>query len=469
MLAIGKYWRSSSLVVGVTFAVIFLIGVAFVAYYVQVSAGSAFDGETEAALDAELIRIQTIAEAAEATDFAAFLRTTSKSRGPNFLIWLTAPPLLIETQAAYTNVPAWPNRPAYDVREDVSFFRFEADEIQGFDERRHPLLGYHNVMAKVVDLPNGQRLWAGRSVADLQFVQWIGQTFGTFLVSLLLGVSAFSIWLGFYVVSRINRITETTHGIVANGDFSTRLPVDSSWDDLSRLSAALNQILDDLEDLIGGVKSVSDNIAHDLRTPISRLRADIDQLTEGDGKDHLLKEVDGILSIFNSLLAIADVEATAKRDDFSSQSLTGVVTDAIELYGPVAEEKRVELICLADEVEFEFDRNLMFQATANLIDNAVKFTPPEGRVTLTLSQVGSDIHLEVCDTGSGIPEQHRDLVSRRFYRIDESRTASGNGLGLALVSAVVDLHDGMLSWSDNPESEELPGCCCRISFKGEGA
>ena len=467
MLAIGRYWRSSSLVVGVTFAIIFLIGVAFVAYYVRISADSAFDGETEAALNAELARIQSLAEPGTGSDVSRHITEASDGGRVDFLFWLTPLPGDTGAGAKYTNVPAWPDRSAYAERSDVSFFRFEAHEIEGFKERQHPMLGYHNVMAKSVTLATGQRLWIGRSVADLQFVQWIGQTFGTVLVSLLLIVSAFSIWLGFYVVSRINRISETTYGIVADGNFSARLPVDSSWDDLSRLSASLNRILDDLEDLIGGVKSVSDNIAHDLRTPISRLRADIDQLPEGDEKDHLLREVDGILSIFNSLLAIADVEATAKRDDFSEQSLSDLVADAIELYGPVAEERDVQLLCETDEVSFNFDRNLLFQAVANLIDNAVKFTPTHGRVTVRLEESASDIILSICDTGPGIAEQHRELVTRRFYRVDESRTASGNGLGLALVQAVIDLHEGTLEWRDNPESTELPGCCCRISFSTE--
>ena len=296
---------------------------------------------------------------------------------------------------------------------------------------------------------------------DPEAARWLASTFGWLVIVILLLISALSFSVAYYVVSRFNRISSTMDNIVSTGNLSQRLPVDSSWDDMSKLSASLNRVLDELEKMVGGIKSVSDNIAHDLKTPLARLRGEIETSEMSAAvRERLLHEVDDMLVIFKALLRISEIDSVSRRQAFTVTRLDTILEDVIDLYGPLAEDRALALDADLQEASLYCDRDLMFQAIANVTDNAIKFTPPGGRVHIAVSATGGRVTLEVTDSGCGIPDTEAANVTRRFYRLEQSRTSPGHGLGLALVEAVVSLHRGSLRF----ERAQPAGTRCIMSF-----
>jgi signal transduction histidine kinase len=296
--------------------------------------------------------------------------------------------------------------------------------------------------------------------------------FSTLIIALMICIVLLSFIIAFYVVNRINRMSDTITTIMNTGNLSSRMEIDSSWDDLSKLSEVINRMLAALEEMVAGVKSVSDNIAHDLRTPLTRLRGDLEMsgdLAQGDDKHQLIAEVDNILSIFNGLLRIADIETEKQKSAFKHNQISEIATDVMDLYEALADEKQVQISATIEPCQMYSDRDLLFQAFANVLDNAIKFTPEAGKISVLLHSLpDGSICFSVCDSGPGIPAEHVEQVTKRFYRVESSRTSKGNGLGLALVNAVVRLHGGQLSLSSaleaNSNSEETPGLCCKMQF-----
>jgi signal transduction histidine kinase len=242
-----------------------------------------------------------------------------------------------------------------------------------------------------------------------------------------------------------------------SGDLSERIPVTRSGDDFERLVRHLNRMLDQIQLLMEGVRQVSDNIAHDLRTPLTRLRnnlADLEQDVDSSHRDQvegLIDEADSLLSTFNALLRIAQVESGNRRSGFSAVELNAIVHDVIDLYEPLASDKEITLrIDHVDTVNLTGDRDLLFQMLANVVDNAIKYTPDGGTVSIALRQRDGEAELVVADSGIGIPLKDRQKVFQRFFRVEESRGQQpGNGLGLSLVAAVVKLHYGDIELQEN--------------------
>jgi signal transduction histidine kinase len=263
-------------------------------------------------------------------------------------------------------------------------------------------------------------------------------------------------------VRRIDAVTDATQRIVA-GDLSRRLPVHGRTGDLDRLAHVINGMLDEIERLIQEVKGVCDSIAHDLRTPLTRLLAGLERArrrarsTEdfATAIEDASIETRSVLRTFSAMLRISEVESGARRVGFTSVDLARVVTDVAEFYEPLADEKGVSLVWRPDGIAATLpgDPSLLFEAVGNLIDNAIKFTPSGGRIEVRLLSDNGCIGVTVSDTGPGIPSEERDAVSRRFYRLEQSRNTPGTGLGLALVSAVARLH-GM----DLVITDAAPGC-----------
>ena len=235
------------------------------------------------------------------------------------------------------------------------------------------------------------------------------------------------------------------------------MPATKGGDEFDRLGGNLNEMLDQIETLMAGVRDVSNAIAHDLRTPLTRLRNHLEQLqtdTENDemrGKiEETLGEADGLLATFASLLRIAQIEAGNRRRDFSEIGINALVDDVVELYEPLATEKKVDLTAdIATSVRTSGDRDLLFQAISNLVDNAIKYTPENGTATIQLSAAPATSRIVVSDSGTGIPEAERERVFDRFYRLEAHRGSLGSGLGLSLVAAVVSLHEGSITLEDN--------------------
>jgi signal transduction histidine kinase len=230
----------------------------------------------------------------------------------------------------------------------------------------------------------------------------------------------------------------------------------------------INDMLAELERLMQEVKGVCDNIAHDLRTPVTRLLAGLERTRRRAGSaeeyaaaiDDAVLETRSVLRTFATILRISEVESGARRAGFTNADLREVVADAVELYEPMAEEMGLSLVGASDAtpVEMRGDPGLLFEAVGNLIDNALKFTPRGGRVTVRGFSTETTVGFEVLDTGPGIPPNERDAVLRRFYRAETSRQTPGSGLGLALVVAVARLH-GM----DVAIGDAAPGCLITIA------
>ena len=259
------------------------------------------------------------------------------------------------------------------------------------------------------------------------------------------------------LVRQVDAINKTSQDIMA-GDLSQRIPVSKRGDEFDRLAGNLNAMLDQIERLLVGMKQVGDNIAHDLRSPLARLRSRLevtlmerpDPAAYREAIRRTIAEADALLQTFNALLSIAQAEAGASRRNFEAVDLGRLLNDVAELYEPLAEERHQRLaVDQNGAIEIRGDRDLLFQAVANLVDNAVKFAPEEGAVELSLARDGERAVITVADNGPGIPQAARERVRERFYRLETSRSTPGSGLGLSLVGAVSDLHDGRLRLEDN--------------------
>jgi signal transduction histidine kinase len=268
---------------------------------------------------------------------------------------------------------------------------------------------------------------------------------------------------------RAELINQTSQRII-KGNVSLRIPDRGTNDDFDQLARNLNEMLDRIFHLMEGVRHVSDNIAHDLRTPLTRLRNKLEKTMLSVERDEdreqvasAVAEADQLLATFNALLRIARLEGGGRTSNFSDFNLSELVLDAAELYEALAEDKQQTLsIKVKTNIFIYGDKDLLFQTLSNLIDNAIKYTPEGGDIELYLSSNGKDLELTVADSGIGIPEEERAKVFDRFYRVAKSRSQPGNGLGLSLVQAVVELHDGEIRLADNE-----PGLRIQISLLGK--
>jgi signal transduction histidine kinase len=283
---------------------------------------------------------------------------------------------------------------------------------------------------------------------------------------LIMGVIGYLISV--FVVSRINRIADTAQEIISTGDLTKRIDIDSRWDDLSFLGNVLNEMLDKIENLMQGVQHITDTVAHDLRTPLARLRNKLEQASlKDDGFNHanessktpLVKDVDNLLKTFNSLLSLSSLESGRQSSKFENFDLEKVIQDAVDLYSPLAEEKKQNIVVTSKAINYVGDRDLFFQVIANLLDNAIKFTQQSGLIKITLEESHHSITIVVQDNGPGIPHASVDKAFDRFYRDQEQNHIEGSGLGLSLVNAVLKLHKATISLQDN-----LPGLKVIISL-----
>ena len=322
----------------------------------------------------------------------------------------------------------------------------------------------HVARARHFTLRGGFHLLVGRDVHELVALEKLllrAVTWGLGLTCLL-GLAGAGT-MSRSVVRRIDSINQTTRRIMA-GDLSRRVPTSASNDDFDRLCGNLNAMLDRIQQLMNEVRRVSDNIAHDLRTPLTRLRNKLEVLSDSarPGEPiHLatqtaIVEADALLSTFNALLRIASIESGQRREKFCTVDLAQLLADVVEFYEPLAEEKGLTLTAKFDaatttgsSTSIAGDPDLLFQAFANVLDNAIKYTPPPGEVEVALLRRDRVLIVDVTDTGPGVPTEHRDEVLQRFYRLDRSRNSPGNGLGLSLVAAVAQLHRAELVLEGN--------------------
>jgi signal transduction histidine kinase len=258
----------------------------------------------------------------------------------------------------------------------------------------------------------------------------------------------------------LRQLAAVVQTILQTGRFEARVPVEGSRDPLDQLSALFNAMLDRIASLVAGMRGSLDNVAHDLRTPMTRLRSRAERALETGGDDparyrealaDCLEESERVSEMLNTLMDISEAETGVMRLALESVDAAGVLQDVAELYGDVAEDKGVTLEVEAPEsVAVSADRNRLRQVLANLVDNAVKYTPGGGRVTLRARRVNGEVALEVEDTGAGIAAEDLPRIWDRLYRGDRSRSERGLGLGLSLVRAVVEAHKGRAEVASSP-------------------
>ncbi len=317
-----------------------------------------------------------------------------------------------------------------------------------------------------LDLPDGSRLFVGRDVAEklrLRALLTDALTWSAAAAALFAGLGA---WLLQRALSqRLAPATDTAVAIAA-GDLALRVPLTGRDDEFDRLGQTMNAMLDRIATLMSGVRGVSDAIAHDLRTPIARLRAKLEDALDTAPDAPALRaaveqgiaDLDGITRIFQAVLRIAEVEAGARRAAFAPFDLTAVLEDAADLYLPSAEAIGTALDTdIAEHLVITGDRDLVLQAVANLLDNAVKFTPEGGRISLAAKRGARAVYIDVADGGPGLLPEDRARAGTRFFRADSARATPGSGLGLSLVRAVANLHRGNLRLADAHPGEDPPG------------
>ncbi len=308
-------------------------------------------------------------------------------------------------------------------------------------------------------LPGGYHLLVGRDqalFAPLTHRFWFG--LAEAIVVLLIAGALGGLMIRRAVLTRVHGLRQTVQAIV-QGDLSHRLPVPHGTDELNTLSSTINGMLDQIEQLVHGVRDVSNSIAHDLRTPLAELRSRLEELslTRPDSEetfaevDAAVADVDRVIRIFNALLRLAEIDTGMRRSGFVQINASELAKQAVDFYQPAAELKGVGLAFRCREsVLVSGDPVLLAQAIGNLIDNALKYTADRGMITVQVQRrVNGDVEVAVADNGPGIPDEEKPKVPNRFYRGDASRGTPGVGLGLSLVASVAKVHGGALELNDN--------------------
>ncbi|MEX2648989.1 MAG: HAMP domain-containing sensor histidine kinase [Alphaproteobacteria bacterium] len=412
--------------------------------FLYVRTGDVLDSEADAAITAEAEGLGHEFQGNGLPGLVNEIRgRLADERGRNTLYLLINP----AGRPVAGNLTGWPR----EIERDGPWVLFELQRIEagGAEPAR--------ARARVFDLPGGFRVLVGRDLRERV-------VFDRAIIEALLWVLVATVTLGLgggYVLARrvLGRIAaiERTAATIMAGDLSGRIPLRARDDEFDRLGARLNAMLAEIDRLLHAMREVADNVAHDLRRPLTRLRGRLEDalrgLAEGDPRresiERALIETDAVIATFNALLTIASAEATLP-ESMADIDLGVVVTDAVELYRPLAEEKSLALALDAGgSVQVRGHGDLLAQAVANLLDNAIKYTSPGGHVTVSVAATKSGAAVTVADDGPGIAEAERGRAVERFVRLDSSRTTPGSGLGLCLVHAVARLHGGALTLEDN--------------------
>jgi signal transduction histidine kinase len=358
------------------------------------------------------------------------------------------------------NLDRWPQ----DIGREPTWIEFR---IQDPDS---PHGESYRARARQIELAGGFRLLVGQDVQEQQRLRELTIEALAWGLALTLALGLLGgVLMSRTTLQRIEAINRTSRGIVG-GEMRSRIPTRGTGDEFDRLAENLNAMLDQIEALMAGIRQVSDNIAHDLRSPLTRLRSRLELARMQDASpasramlEGLVEEVDGLLSTFNALLRIAEIESGNRRAGFTQIELSDLVSDVVELYEPVAHEKGQSIAWRPMAgLSIAGDRHLLSQAVANLIDNAIKHSPQGSRIEVAIAPGKEGPLLIVADNGPGIPMDQRDKVVQRFFRLEASRSTPGSGLGLSLVAAVAKLHGARLDLVDND-----PGLRAVIAFERE--
>ena len=442
-------FKSSAFRITLVYVLLFGLSVSIILGFVYWSTIVYTTNETEEAINAEL---RVLSNAYERRGYPGLVTLLSdrvriqRQRPGDSSVYLLVDE---QFQTLVGNISSWP-RIAQDRKDGWLDFKL--------DDNRDGTEGEFTARARTFVIENRYNLLVGQGMRDLENLK---DLVGRALIWGLVLTLALGIIGGFMMRQTLSRrlssINQTARKIM-HGDLRMRIATKDSGDEFDELAVNLNSMLDQIEGGMEGVRRVSDNIAHDLKTPLARLKNRVEELRfkvagnldQETSVDQIIHEADGLLSTFNALLRIARIEYSEQRKGFKFVDINSIVYDIEELYEPLIEDKGQSLsVQLSESAEIWADRDMLFQAFANLLDNAIKYTPEKGLISIKSIKSGNKWSLEIGDNGPGIPEDQHEKVVQRFYRLDQSRTTPGSGLGLALVFAVLKVHGMDLAFSDN--------------------
>jgi signal transduction histidine kinase len=438
---------------------VFAASVLGVLLFVYLTSADFVERQTEATLDAEITGLAEQYAQRGLSGLIQIVAARSAGDRGDAMIYLVTNP---DGKPLAGNIAAWPAAaPTHS-----TWLSFALERTTNGRSELHPARG------RLFVIPGGYRLLVGRDISDATAFRSEVRTTLLWAGSIALGIGL----IGGTVMSRnllrrVEQVNRTSERVMA-GNLSDRIPLHGTSDEFDQLAANLNRMLDQIERLMTAMREVTDDVAHDLRTPLSRLRTRLERAlikpygadpsadpTQGEAIRAAIAEADRLLATFNALLSIAELESGARREQTESLDLSEIARAAAELYDPVVEEKGFALNVTAEPgVKINGDRHLLSQALANLLDNALKYAGA-GEIEIRVFRRDGGAALEVADRGPGIPEADRETVLDRFVRLEASRTTPGNGLGLSLVRAIVRRHGGVIVLEGNQ-----PGLRVRLEF-----
>jgi signal transduction histidine kinase len=433
---------SSPFRISIVYSIAFACGAAALLGAVYFAVSQVVDSSTDNLIEAEVQGLREQVLVLSRSDFIELIEQRSQEQDVRGAVYLMVDPQL---RPVAGNVPAWPKVAANEGK----WIQFPVSVPFG-DETRE-----HEMRAQRFPLPGGYRMLVGHDVQERQDVKSLMMRglIAAVVLTLLLGLGG-GFWMGRRILAQAGAISAVATQIM-RGDLSQRLPVRDGDDELNTLAREINGMLDKIEQLTLGMRTVLDSAAHDLRTPLNRLQstaeAAMNQLAAGSPEKRVLErvttEVDRMRSTLDALLRIALAETgTVARE---TVDLSALVASMVELYAPVSEERGLALeSAVAAGAQVQGSRQLLAQALANLLDNAIKFTPAGGRIRVFLQTGRGGPEVVVEDNGPGIPADKREIVLGRRVRLDEARKLPGSGLGLSLVAAVTKLHGARLILDD---------------------
>ncbi len=454
-MLLAKTLRSSTFKLALIWIAIFGALVVALFSYVYWTTATYVHGRSDRAIAAEQLILRKVYDSTGRSGLiAAIGDRIADDRFENGVFLLADPSLA----AVAGNLKMWPST----LKGPKGWDTFSAREWKP-DAADRPVL-----RASFDTLPDGYHLLVGKDLEDLnEFTKKINMALlGVIsLIFVLAGLASVSVTRR--TVGRIDAINATSRAIMQSG-LSKRIPLRGTRDEWDQLAENLNSMLDRVEALMAELKQVSDNVAHDLRTPLTRMRGRLEKAynrqRNGDHDQSLigdtLADLDAVLRMFSSLTRISQIEAGDRASAFRSVNLAEIASEVVELFDAAAEDKRAHLSAVVDQrVLVTGDRDLLFDAVANLVDNAIKHGREGGQVTVEVTPSDGGAVISVADDGPGIPNEECRYIFKRFYRLERSRHTPGNGLGLSLVAAVARIHGARIELVDN-----RPGLKCRLWF-----
>ncbi|MDO9439598.1 MAG: ATP-binding protein [Beijerinckiaceae bacterium] len=448
MTALGKLFRTTAFKLSLAYLVIFAIGAGLVLGRIAWNVKGLIDEQISQTIDAEITGLSEQYTQGGIRRLVYVVEQRTRQPGASLYLVTT-----FAGQTIAGNIgdlpPGTLDRPGL---KETAYRRPDEAEAK------------HRALARIFVLPGGFRLAVGRDLGDRETLRGVmGRALVTSLGWLVVIGTLGGLFVARRVLRRVDGMNASARNIM-NGDLSQRLPMAGSNDELDRLALNLNAMLDRIAELMAGLKEVSDNIAHDLKTPLTRLRNGAEQAlrtaqTPEEYRaaiEQTIEDSDNLIRIFNALLMIARLEAGGTGDELAVFDVAEMARDVGELYEPLAEEEGTRLAVAAEPgLSILGNRELIGQATANLVDNALKYGRTEtagglaGDVRLAARRAGPNVEIEVSDRGPGIAMADRARVLDRFVRLEGSRSRPGSGLGLSLAVAVAKLHGGALRIEDN--------------------